>query len=298
MNAESPPVSAQCSVLSTQYLARESWRLILPETFDGPWNMAVDEAVLALVGEGVSPPTLRFYEWRSPWISLGTGQSATDLDVAAIAERGWGILRRSSGGTAVLHQGQVGYAVILPSQHPLWQGDLASSYRRLAEPLARGFTHLGAQVQAAPGSLKTTFSAGAPGVAARVCFSALGPYEILDARGRKVIGNSQVRRRGASLQHGTIQISGSQSEIVDVLANVTCDERRDLISYLSSHVGSLEESSNRRICPHDIVDALVVAFEEALGVTLAVGSLTDVERARADELVKSKFGDVDWTFRR
>src|SRR5579884_3120730 len=256
MNAESPPVSAQCSVLSTQYLARESWRLILPETFDGPWNMAVDEALLALVGEGVSPPTLRFYEWRSPWISLGTGQSATDLDVAAIAERGWGILRRSSGGTAVLHQGQLGYAVILPSQHPLWQGDLESSYRRLAEPLALGFTRLGVRVDPAPPALKVEFAASAPPIASRVCFSTLGPFELLDCRGRKIIGNAQIRRRTSALQHGTIQVVGSQDQLAEILADTSDADRSDLVAYLNSHVGSIEEAAGRCLPPAQIARAL------------------------------------------
>ncbi len=102
--------------------------------------MAIDEALLTLVGAGQAPPTLRFYEWRSPWVSLGTGQGASDLDPVALEARDWGVLRRASGGTAVLHQGQLGYAVILPTSHPLWNGDLASSYQRISVALALGLS--------------------------------------------------------------------------------------------------------------------------------------------------------------
>src|SRR5690349_5876093 len=95
----------------------ERWRLILSGEGDGPENMAIDETILDLVGVGVSPPTLRFYEWRSPWISLGSGQLSSDLDRCAVERRGWDILRRASGGTAVLHKGQLGYALVLPTSH-------------------------------------------------------------------------------------------------------------------------------------------------------------------------------------
>ena len=286
------------SSLTSQHSGREAWRLIPPTAFDGPENMAIDEALLTLIGDGASPPTLRFYTWRSPWISLGTSQSARDLDATALAVRGWGVLRRSSGGTAVLHKEQLGYAVILPASHPLWEGDLASSYRRLAEPLALGFARLGARTEPAPPALKAEFAAEAPPIAARVCFSALGPYELLDCHGRKIIGNSQVRRRASALQHGTIQVSGSQCEIADVLANATATDRCHLRSYLSTHVGSVEEAAGRRLATTDVVEALTAAFEEVLGVRLVDGELTDDERRVAAELVEAKYGDPNWAFRR
>lgn len=276
----------------------EIWRLIPPEPFDGPDNMAIDEALLSLIGEGESPPTLRFYEWRAPWVSLGTGQSANDLDLAALDGRGWGLLRRASGGTAVLHLGQLGYAVILPTSHPIWEGDLASSYQRIAAPLALGLSWLGVSSEPAPPSLKAGFAAGAPPVASRVCFSALGPYELLDRRGRKLTGNSQIRRRHGALQHGTIQLSGHQSELVGVLADLPPAECPDLITYLLTHVGPLDESAGHGIGGPVVAEALARAFEEVLGVRLAAGALTDRERCVAVDLAKTKYGDPAWTNRR
>jgi len=298
MSTEFPPHPTQPSALSAQHFAGAIWRLILPEALDGPENMAVDEALLASVGEGTAPPTLRFYEWHSPWISLGTGQQAGDLDAAALDARGWGTLRRSSGGTAVLHQGQLGYALVLPAGHPLWEGDLAASYRRLAEPLALAFNRLGVRAEPAPASLKARFSAGAPPLAARICFSALGPYELLDQTGRKIIGNAQVRRRAAALQHGTIQLFGNQTDLVDVLANATADERRDLVCYLSTHVGSLEDSSGHRFSAMKLATAIAEAFEDTLGVRFSLGTLNETECCQARALARSTYRNPDWTFRR
>jgi lipoyl(octanoyl) transferase len=275
----------------------ETWRLIVPEPRDGPANMAIDEAILTAIGEREAPPTLRFYTWSSPWLSLGSGELSDDLDRTALAERGWGVLRRPSGGTAVLHQEQLGYAVILPSDHPLWRGDLVESYRRLAAPLAAGFAALGAPVEAAPPGANAAFVQCAPALASRVCFGALGPYELL-WRGRKLIGNSQVRRRAASLQHGVIQVSGGQNGLIPLLAGADDDERRRLSDFLATHVGSLEEAAGRSIGADEIAGALAVAFEVALDVRLLPGSLTPSEERLTEEFVETKYADAGWTFRR
>jgi lipoate-protein ligase A len=152
---------------------------MLPEEHDGPENMAIDEAVLGEVGKGASPSTLRFYEWLSPWVSLGSAQASSEVATEALAARGWGIVRRGSGGTAVLHWGQLGYALILPADHPLWHGDLVASYQRLSEPLRLAFSRVGVSAEAAPPSARVAFALGAPELASRACFGALGPYELV-----------------------------------------------------------------------------------------------------------------------
>jgi len=275
-----------------------TWRLLSLTAFDGPENMAIDEALLTTVGDGTSPPTLRFYTWRSPWVSLGTGQPASDLDLSALNDRGWGILRRSSGGTAVLHEDQMGYALALPASHPLWEGDLATSYRRLAEPLARAFARLGVNAEPAPPSLKAAFAAGAPLLAGRICFSALGPYELLDCHRRKLIGNAQVRRRTCAIQHGTVQVSGTQSGLVEILAGATAAERSRVTEYLSTHVGSVEESARRCIAAEEVAGAIAEALAESLAIQLVTGALSETERCLADRLATTKYRDPGWTHRR
>jgi lipoate-protein ligase A len=275
-----------------------TWRLLPLDCQDGPENMAVDEAILTLVGEGVSPPTLRFYTWQSPWISLGTAQSSRDLDPIGISSRGWGIVRRASGGTAVLHRGQLGYALILPADHPLWRGDLISSYQRLAQPIAEGLARLNIRVEPAAPGLMSRPGDGAPSLAARLCFCALGPYELLDGHRRKLIGNAQIRRRAAILQHGTVQISGGQEELVALLSGTDETERASLIHFLRQHVGSLEEAAGRPIDLEDVAAAITDGFRQVLGVRLAAGFLDADERALAAQLVRDRYANPSWTFRR
>ena len=274
----------------------EIWRYLPPSAAAGPDNMALDEALLTQVGNGHGPPTLRFYTWTSPWLSLGSGQSATELDRPAVDRHGWGIVRRTSGGTLVLHQGQVGYALVLPADHWVWRGDLVASYERLSEPLALAFRRLGAGVEAPDPSRCSEFSGGSPAFASRTCFGSLGPYELVH-QGRKLIGNSQTRRRLANAQHGVIQRTGGQAKLAAVIVASPTD-RSELADYLTRKVGSLDAATGRTVSVEASVEAIVAALEECLGVTLVEGSLAESERLLAESLAETKYRNPEWTFRR
>jgi lipoate-protein ligase A len=275
----------------------ETWRLLIDPASDGPSNMAIDEAILDLIGDGESPPTLRFYEWRSLWVSLGSGQSFTDLDPRALSDRGWQLVRRASGGTAVLHAGQVGYSLILPSTHPIWGGDLAASYERLAEPLRLALSRLGIDAEAAYPSRRSVATKTIPTLAERICFAGLGPHE-LTVKNRKIVGNSQIRRRLASTQHGVIQLAGGQAELADVLAGLDDDQKSIVVAYLRDRVGSIEDVVGRSVTSSDLRDAIVAGFDERLGIEFAPDRLSAEERALADTLRSEKYGHDGWTYRR
>jgi lipoyl(octanoyl) transferase len=259
--------------------------------------MAVDEAILDRVGEGVSPPTLRFYEWGSPWVSLGSGQQSSDLDRSRIEAKGWGVLRRTSGGTAVLHQGQLGYALVLPTTHRLWQGDLVESYERLAEPLRLALDRLGIESEPASATMRAEAKMNALTLAERICFAALGPFELM-VDGRKVVGNSQIRRRRASTQHGVIQLVGGQSELAEVVAGASLPERLELARFVSERVGPVTNDRADSVVSSALISALVRAFEEVLDVCFEPGQLTGDEGRRSEWLLAMKYREPTWTFRR
>jgi lipoate-protein ligase A len=105
----------------------ETWRLLVdpPQGLDnggGVWNMACDEAILAAVGRGDSSPTLRVYDWQPACLSLGYAQRSAEFDPRRLSERGWGVVRRLSGGRAILHVDELTYSVALPADHPLATG--------------------------------------------------------------------------------------------------------------------------------------------------------------------------------
>jgi lipoate-protein ligase A len=196
-----------------------------------------------------------------------------------------------------LHDGQLGYALFLPSSHRVWAGDLIASYERLAAPLQLALNCIGVDTQPASAALRAATSAEAPPFAERVCFAALGPYELM-ADGRKIVGNSQIRRRRASTQHGVIQLTGGQAALVHALAAVPDNDRARVRRFVAERVGSLTAQAQRRICAPDVVKALVGAMEETFEVTLLQGELCDKEKAHIGELLRTKYREPCWTFRR
>src|SRR3989304_974655 len=94
------------------------WRLLITEPTDGPLNMAIDEAILPGVAEGASPPTLRFFAWEPPCLSLGYSQPVTDVDMDHLKAGGYDIVRRPTGGKAILHTDELTYSVITPQTDP------------------------------------------------------------------------------------------------------------------------------------------------------------------------------------
>src|SRR5512133_3127465 len=108
------------------------WRLIKTTPASGAWNMAVDEAILEAVGRRQALPTLRLYAWAPPCLSLGFAQPVRDVDQAALTRNGWELVRRPTGGRAILHTDELTYAVSAPPDEPRVAGSVLESYCRLA----------------------------------------------------------------------------------------------------------------------------------------------------------------------
>src|SRR5690606_2640196 len=157
------------------------WRLINDCPTTGAHNMAVDDAILTAVARGDAPPTLRFYDWSPPCLSLGYAQKSADADLTRLAAAGWDVVRRPTGGRAILHIDELTYSVAVPEDHPLASGGIVDSYRRISAALLAGLQRLGAQVDARPreGSLRG---------AGPVCFEIASHYEIT-VNGRKLVGS-------------------------------------------------------------------------------------------------------------
>ena len=161
--------------------------------------MAVDEALLDcyLTAAGAScPPTLRLYGWNPAALSLGKGQSAeAGHDPAYLAREGIHLVRRPTGGQAVLHEGERTYAVVGRLDRPPFDGGVLTTYASIADALRRAFETLG--VSTGPAAKGVSPPSGP------VCFNVASTHELLHD-GRKVVGSAQMRRRCAFLQHGSI----------------------------------------------------------------------------------------------
>jgi lipoate-protein ligase A len=260
------------------------WRLFLDPPATGAWNMAVDEVLLDGVAAGTAPPTIRFYAWAPPCLSLGYFQDFKVVDVAGCRRLGVDVVRRPTGGRAILHDRELTYSVALPLRQLGDDGGVLPSYRRLSLALERGLHRLGVPVVVAPETAAQSGPDHGP-----VCFDRPSAHEIL-LGGRKLVGSAQVRRATAILQHGSILI---EPRIKNLLACLRLPEGS--AEPIEDGVAGLAEVGDYE--PSKIASALVDAFAEEFGTSPVQGRLRPDERVAAEALAAWKYQTVAWTER-
>jgi lipoyl(octanoyl) transferase len=267
-----------------------TWRLILDAPADGPRNMAVDEAILEAVGQERVPPTLRLYRWDPPCLSLGYSQSAKDINLGALSREGWGIVRRPTGGRAILHTDELTYAVIAPLTEPRVTGSVLESYRRLSQALLDALHRLDLPAVAQE-EYSSQSSTSEP-----VCFEHPSNYEIT-VNGKKLVGSAQARQRWGVLQHGTLPLVGDLSRITRVLCYAEDAHRQKAAERLFQRATTVETVLHQQISWEQASAAFIEAFAHTLHIHFQIGRLTDPENQRAIQWVEEKYGHPSWTFR-
>lgn len=247
------------------------WRLIRSPAADGATNMAVDVAIAEAVAEGEAPPTVRFYRWDPPCLSLGRRQPIEEVDLERCRADGVEVVRRPTGGRAILHADELTYSVIFPEADPRAAGGVLETFRRFAEAFAQALRALGVvEVALAP---RLDPAARGEGF---VCFEAPTDYE-LTAGGRKIMGSAQWRHRGVVLQHGSLPLDGDPGAIAAYLKNGPDPER------LRRRAITLREAAGRPVAFEAAAAAILEAFREGLDIEVEPGDLTPGERRRVPE---------------
>ena len=259
-----------------------TWRLIRSAPADGATNMEIDEAILRAVAAGLASPTLRLYAWEPPSLSLGRAQSVTDVDLRAVQVAGFVLVRRPTGGKAILHVDELTYSVVAPETEPRVTGGIVESYRRLSAGLVRGLERLGAADLAADRRVEGGRLEGP------VCFETPSDYEIT-AGGRKLAGSAQMRARGVVLQHGAVPLHGDITRICPLLAAHPDADR------VRARATTVDEVRGRPVTWDEAADAIAAGFAGALRLRLEPGGLTAEERAWAEELRAGKYATEEWT---
>lgn len=253
-------------------------RLLISEAASGSANMALDEAILHQVIRGESPITLRLYAWEPACLSLGHAQSSAVVDPQALQAFGWDLVRRPTGGRALLHTDELTYTVIASDRDPSVAGGVLAAYRSLRRGLVEGLHRLGVRPDPESDNTPDQTEAENP-----VCFEAPSAYEITVGR-KKLVGSAQLRRRGAVLQHGTLPLSGDLARIVLALRYPSEDARQAAAARLLSKATTLEAALGKRVTWEMAADALAQGFASALGWALVPGPPTPREVAEAGRL--------------
>ena len=252
--------------------------------------MAVDEALLETMQHPEALPILRLYAWQPPCLSLGYAQASSDVDLPRLQTHGWQLVRRPTGGKAILHTDELTYSVIAPHTEPRLEGGVLESYRRLAAALLAALHLLGLPAQS---------NALAPAVdesKGPVCFEVPSNYEIT-VSGKKLIGSAQARRKEGILQHGSLPLEGDLSRITRVLAFDGESSRAQAALRLLERAGTAASLAGRPVTWEQAAAAFRQAFTQVLSLDLTDSALTEQEAARAAQIAAEKYSQPAWTER-
>ena len=259
---------------------------------DGAGNMAADCAILEAVAAKTQLPTLRLYGWDPFCLSIGYGQRVSDVDIPALAARGWQLVRRPTGGKAILHGDELTYSLCLPLDHPLAAGSVVDSYRAISRGLSFALLELGLLVRSEKQSISQSGRHAGP-----VCFEVSSHYEIT-VDGRKLVGSAQMRRKGGILQHGTIPLVGDVARICDVLRFDSEAAREQQRLQVRQRALTLADVMDSPPSWRDVAAAVVCGFQRALAMELHEDTLSSDELARMRELKRERFVNPEWTLKR
>ena len=243
-------------------------RLLIDGPGRGAWNMAVDEMLLesAAAGRGCA---LRFYRWSEPTLSLGYFQRQTDRS-SHEPSRDCPLVRRASGGGAILHDRELTYSFMVHTGHRL-AANAEALYRAIHISWIEAVANL--RIRA---TLCETRASTTPSAQPFLCFQRRARGDVVIGR-YKVVGSAQRRRRGAVLQHGSCLLERSPS---------------------APEALGLAEAAGVKLSPQRLIDLWQSGLRCALQVDFERAPLSTAEKARVHEIVKSKYGRAEWTGRR
>jgi lipoyl(octanoyl) transferase len=262
-------------------IQNSKFRLLDTSPAPGAWNMALDAALMDSVRAG-GAPVLRFYRWSPCCLSLGRNQPARErYDLEALRARGFEVVRRPTGGRAVLHDRELTYSVILPDS---LLGGPRRSYATINRALVRGLRRLGVAAELQPRGRRAAVPSLLP------CFREPAEGEVV-VGGRKLVGSAQFRERHVLLQHGSLLLENDQATVGGLLREPSAAEPPD-----DASPATLRELLGAPPSWKTLTRALAKGWTEELRVRLLPAEPSPQEEARATELAVH-YADPAWTWR-
>lgn len=296
-----------------------TWRLIPYEEFIPAFNMACDEAILEAHLRGEVPPTLRLYGWTPAAVSIGYAQKISANEVNSILEHGLAVVRRATGGRAVLHEGDLTYSFVGSSKpedfssnnpdvnsntsdfnsdtpefsnsqsevanlvKPLQKVALAEDVRGqfLSSSVAGAYTEICQGLTNGFAQLELELQLGSSTANYRANYDCFRATTNADLqhKGKKLIGSAQLRRKNAVLQHGSILLNQGQNRIGSIFGDSKSQEINE------ERHANLFEILGRNVPIQELQEALRVGFGQAFSVNLEAGTLTNNERKQIEQLI-------------
>ena len=263
----------------------QTWRVVKTGYHSGYYNMAVDEAIFLGLKAGKSPPTLRIYGFDPPCLSLGFSQRIRrEINLESCARLGIEVVRRPTGGRAVLHWGDLTYSVIAEANGGVFSSHLLDTYRKISACIAWALDCVNVPARLVSGKERARKLSSAN------CFSSPSIYEVT-VGGKKIAGSAQKRDRAFFLQHGSILIDLPAKPLEEIFqGRPEPGERFSRITSINEHCGA-------RVDFHTFQEALIKGFQQVLDIELEQCGLTGDEQARASRLMGERYQLPEWNFR-
>jgi lipoate-protein ligase A len=252
----------------------EKWRLLKTGYNNAFTNMAIDRAVMLSHSKESVPPTVRFYGWNPPAISIGYFQSLTDeVEIDICKKLNIDYVRRITGGGAVFHEDELTYSIVISESHPSIPRNILKSYGRICGAIIRGLSHIGIE-------------------------SEYSPINDIISNGKKISGNAQTRKIKTVLQHGTVLSDVNVDKMFSVLKVPNEKIKDKMINNIKERVTSIKHILGNEPSLDEIAYAMKNGFEEEFNIELKQGNLTKEEIEITKKFEKECFGSYDWNHRR
>lgn len=274
----------------------ETWNFINTGSNDPYYNMAMDEALLNFVSRGEIDPVVRFYTWNPATLSIGYFQRLKkEIDIDKVKEKGFGLVRRQTGGRGVLHDKELTYSVIVPESHPNMPSTITEAYRVISEGLLEGFKLLGFDAYfAIPRSKEEREKLKQPRSA--VCFDAPSWYELV-VEGRKIAGSAQTRQKGVILQHGSLLQDVDVDELFDMFIFKNDRLKEKMKKAFVDKAVAINDISDRHISIEEMEKAFEEGFKKGLNIEFKPLSLTENQLAEV-KVLEEKYRSEEWLYKK
>ncbi|WP_053035191.1 lipoate--protein ligase family protein [Staphylococcus haemolyticus] len=274
----------------------ETWNFINTGSHDPYYNMAMDEALLNFVSRGEIDPVVRFYTWNPATLSVGYFQRLKkEIDIDKVNEKGFGLVRRQTGGRGVLHDKELTYSVIVSEEHPNMPSTVTEAYRVISEGLLEGFKLLGFEAYyAIPRSKEEREKLKQPRSA--VCFDAPSWYELV-VEGRKIAGSAQTRQKGVILQHGSLLQDVNVDELFDMFIFKNDRLKDKMKKAFVDKAVAINDISDRHISIEEMEKAFEEGFKKGLNIEFKPLTLSDEQIKEVKEL-EEKYRSDEWLYKK
>ena len=274
----------------------EIWNFINTGSKNPYYNMAMDEALLNFVSRGEIDPVIRFYTWNPATLSIGYFQRLQkEIDIDKVKEKGYGLVRRQTGGRGVLHDKELTYGVIVPESHPNMPSTVTEAYKIISQGLLEGFKNLGFETYfAIPRSKEERDKLKQP--RSSVCFDAPSWYELV-VEGRKIAGSAQTRQKGVILQHGSILQDIDIDDLFDMFKFKNERLKAKMKENFVQKAVAINDISNQHITLNEMENAFEAGFKKGLNIDFKPLELTEKQLEEVQEL-EDKYRSEAWMYRK